>query len=74
MFSIPRCHNNSRCHHVTDSPYKIIFTVVIQSLDPLRFENLTQTLEFNYQALVDGVVQHAEKRRAEIEISTWEFL
>ncbi|KAK7394282.1 hypothetical protein VNO78_14804 [Psophocarpus tetragonolobus] len=40
---------------------------VIQSADPLRFENLTQTLEFNYQALANGVAQHAEQRRAEIE-------
>ncbi|KAJ1435471.1 Importin-beta, N-terminal domain [Sesbania bispinosa] len=40
---------------------------VIQSSDPLRFENLTQTLEFNYQALANAVAQHAEQRRAEIE-------
>ncbi|KAG5137767.1 hypothetical protein JHK82_022498 [Glycine max] len=40
---------------------------VIQSLDPSRFENLTQKLEFNYQALANGVAQHAEQRRAEIE-------
>ncbi|XP_027925863.1 importin beta-like SAD2 [Vigna unguiculata] len=40
---------------------------VVQSSDPLRFENLTQTLEFNYQALANGVAQHAEQRRAEIE-------
>lgn len=40
---------------------------VIQSSDPLRFENLTQTLEFKYQALANGVAQHAELRRAEIE-------
>jgi len=61
MLSVPHCH------HVTHSPYKIIFIVVIQSSDPLRFENLTQTLEFNYQALANGVAQHAEQRRAEIE-------
>ncbi|KAL2329682.1 hypothetical protein Fmac_017263 [Flemingia macrophylla] len=40
---------------------------VIQSSDPLRFENLTQTLELNYQAVANGVAQHAEQRRAEIE-------
>lgn len=40
---------------------------MIQSSDPLRFENLTQTLEFKYQALANGVAQHAELRRAEIE-------
>ncbi|CAI8592099.1 unnamed protein product [Vicia faba] len=40
---------------------------VIQSSDPLRFETLTQSLEFNYQALANGVAQHAEQRRVEIE-------
>ncbi|KAK7295628.1 hypothetical protein RJT34_18539 [Clitoria ternatea] len=40
---------------------------VLQSSDPLRFESLTQTLEFNYQALANGVAQHAEQIRAEIE-------
>jgi hypothetical protein len=40
---------------------------VIQSADPLRFESLSQTLEFNYQALANGVAQHAEQRRVEIE-------
>lgn len=40
---------------------------VVQSSDPARFESLTQTLEFNYQALANGVAQHAEQRRVEIE-------
>ncbi|XP_058736567.1 importin beta-like SAD2 [Vicia villosa] len=40
---------------------------VIQLSDPLRFETLTQSLEFNYQALANGVAQHAEQRRVEIE-------
>ncbi|KAK7273145.1 hypothetical protein RIF29_14191 [Crotalaria pallida] len=40
---------------------------VIQSLDPLRIGNLSQTLELNYQTIANGVVQHAEQRRAEIE-------
>ncbi|KAF7807445.1 importin beta-like SAD2 [Senna tora] len=40
---------------------------VLQSSDPLRFQNLTQTLEFQYQALANGVAQHAEQRRSEIE-------
>ncbi|GAB4834165.1 secondary alcohol dehydrogenase (SADH2) [Ancistrocladus abbreviatus] len=39
----------------------------LQASDPLRFQNLTQTLEFQYQALANGVAQHAEQRRAEIE-------
>lgn len=40
---------------------------VIQSSDPLKSQNLTQTLEFSYQALANGVAQHAELRRSEIE-------
>lgn len=52
---------------MTYSLFKIIFPVVIQSSDPARFESLSQTLEFNYQALANGVAQHAEQRRVEIE-------
>lgn len=40
---------------------------VLQASDPARFESLSQTLEFNYQALANGVAQHAEQRRVEIE-------
>ncbi|OIV91182.1 hypothetical protein TanjilG_30404 [Lupinus angustifolius] len=40
---------------------------VLQSSDPLRFQNLSQTLEFSYQAIANGVAQHAEVRRVEIE-------
>ena len=39
----------------------------MQASDPLRFQNLTQTLDFSHQALANGVAQHAEQRRAEIE-------
>ncbi|XP_057960269.1 importin beta-like SAD2 [Malania oleifera] len=39
----------------------------MQASDPLRFQNLSQTLDFHYQALANGIAQHAEKRRAEIE-------
>ena len=39
----------------------------LQALDPLRFQNLSQTLDFHYQALANGVAQHAEVRRVEIE-------
>ncbi|XP_059632843.1 importin beta-like SAD2 [Cornus florida] len=39
----------------------------LQASDPLRFQNLSQTLDFHYQALANGVAQHAEQRRAEIE-------
>ncbi|GLT68097.1 hypothetical protein SLA2020_403570 [Shorea laevis] len=39
----------------------------LQASDPLRFQNLTQTLDFHYQALANGVAQHAEQRRADIE-------
>ncbi|KAG4209941.1 hypothetical protein ERO13_A02G013100v2 [Gossypium hirsutum] len=39
----------------------------MQAADPMRLQNLTQTLDFHYQALANGVAQHAEQRRAEIE-------
>lgn len=39
----------------------------MQASDPSRFQNLMQTLDFHYQALANGVAQHAEQRRAEIE-------
>ncbi|XP_057779472.1 importin beta-like SAD2 [Salvia miltiorrhiza] len=40
---------------------------VLQASDPLRFQNISQTLDFHYQALANGVAQHAELRRVEIE-------
>lgn len=40
---------------------------VMQASDPVRFQNLTQTLDFHHQALANGVAQHAEQRRVEIE-------
>ncbi|KAI5653202.1 hypothetical protein M9H77_30389 [Catharanthus roseus] len=40
---------------------------VLQASDPMRFQNLTQTLDFHYQALANGIAQHAEQRRVEIE-------
>ncbi|XP_042007159.1 importin beta-like SAD2 isoform X2 [Salvia splendens] len=40
---------------------------VLQASDPLRFQNISQTLDFRYQALANGVAQHAELRRVEIE-------
>ncbi|GER40807.1 ARM repeat superfamily protein, partial [Striga asiatica] len=39
----------------------------LQASDPMRFQKLTQTLDFHYQALANGVAQHAEQRRVEIE-------
>ncbi|KAG4131401.1 hypothetical protein ERO13_D09G204200v2 [Gossypium hirsutum] len=39
----------------------------LQASDPIRFQNLTQTLDFHFQALANSVAQHAEQRRAEIE-------
>lgn len=39
----------------------------LQASDPLRFQNLMQTLDFHHQALASGVAQHAERRRLEIE-------
>ncbi|KAK8709517.1 hypothetical protein V6N13_060532 [Hibiscus sabdariffa] len=40
---------------------------VLQASDPMRFQGLTQTLDLHYQSLANGVAQHAEQRRAEIE-------
>nr|XP_043623852.1 importin beta-like SAD2 isoform X1 [Erigeron canadensis] len=39
---------------------------VIQASDPTRFQILSQTLDFRYQALANGVAQHADQRRAVI--------
>ncbi|KAM1049961.1 hypothetical protein TB2_031293 [Malus domestica] len=39
----------------------------MQASDPLRVHSLMQTPDFQYQALANGVAQHAEQRRAEIE-------
>lgn len=39
----------------------------MQASDPLRFQSLMQTLDFPYQALANGIAQHADQRRAEIE-------
>nr|KJB37956.1 hypothetical protein B456_006G228100 [Gossypium raimondii] len=41
--------------------------LALQASDPIRFQNLTQTLDFHFQALANSVAQHAEQRRAEIE-------
>ncbi|XP_027365249.1 importin beta-like SAD2 isoform X2 [Abrus precatorius] len=42
-------------------------TMKVIQADSLKFQNLTQTLEFSYQAIANGVAQHAELRRREIE-------
>ncbi|KAF8016601.1 hypothetical protein BT93_H1964 [Corymbia citriodora subsp. variegata] len=39
----------------------------MQVSNPMRFQNLTQALDFHYQALANGIAQHAEQRRAAIE-------
>ncbi|KAK9159720.1 hypothetical protein Syun_006061 [Stephania yunnanensis] len=39
----------------------------LQALDPTRFRSLNEQLDFHYQALANGVAQHAEQRRVEIE-------
>jgi importin-7 len=38
----------------------------MQASDPARFQNLMQALDFQYQALANGVAQHAEERKFEI--------
>ncbi|KAJ6973219.1 hypothetical protein NC653_033527 [Populus alba x Populus x berolinensis] len=44
----------------------IVHDEAMQALDPLRFQNLTQTLDFHFQALANGVAEHAEQRRVVI--------
>ncbi|KAG0476804.1 hypothetical protein HPP92_013645 [Vanilla planifolia] len=39
----------------------------LQATNPARFQNLMQTLDFSHQALANGVAQHAEQRKIEIE-------
>ncbi|KQJ82085.1 importin beta-like SAD2 isoform X2 [Brachypodium distachyon] len=48
----------------------IFFVETIQAIkasDPARFQNLMQTLDFSYQALANGIAQHAAERKVEIE-------
>ncbi|EOA26503.1 hypothetical protein CARUB_v10022552mg [Capsella rubella] len=40
---------------------------VMQASDAQRFQNLNQSLDFTYQAIANGIAQHAELRRVEIE-------
>ncbi|XP_048630675.1 importin beta-like SAD2 isoform X2 [Brassica napus] len=39
----------------------------MQASDAPRFQNLNQSLDFTYQAIANGIAQHAEVRRVEIE-------
>ncbi|KAG4984773.1 hypothetical protein AAZX31_10G282500 [Glycine max] len=63
--------DDEELHSPIDEVDPFVFFVdtmkVMQSSDPLGFQNLTQTLEFSYQALANGVAQHAELRRGETE-------
>ena len=36
---------------------------VISVLDPRRFQNITQSLDFYYQAVANAVAHHAEEKR-----------
>ncbi|KAJ6956785.1 hypothetical protein NC652_007754 [Populus alba x Populus x berolinensis] len=59
------------CNPPIDEVDPFIFFVdtikAMQASDPLRFQNLTQTLDFHFQALANGVAEHAEQRRVVIE-------
>lgn len=39
----------------------------MQVANPARFQNLMQMMDFNHQALANGIAQHAEQRKIEIE-------
>lgn len=55
----------------------------MQASDQLRYQSLTQNLDFHYQALADSIAQHAEQRRVEIDkekmekesttVASWKF-
>ncbi|XP_070014645.1 importin beta-like SAD2 [Nicotiana sylvestris] len=54
---------------IDEDPF-ILFVETIKAMqasDQLRYQSLTQNLDFYYQALADDVAQHAEQRRVEIE-------
>lgn len=55
------------CNPIPGVFLRFLSNLALQASDPLRFQNLTQTLDFHYQALANGVAQHAEQRRADIE-------
>jgi len=59
-------HLSSFMYYSSPSDFTFIIAVM-QVSDSLRFQNLTQTLEFQYQALANGVAQHADQRRVERE-------
>ncbi|XP_020693789.1 importin beta-like SAD2 [Dendrobium catenatum] len=39
----------------------------LQAANPARFQNVMQTMDFTHQALANGIAQHAEQRKIEIE-------
>ncbi|ERN11860.1 importin beta-like SAD2 [Amborella trichopoda] len=48
----------------------VLFANTVKAMsasNPMRFQNLMQSLDFHYQALASGVAQHAEERRVEME-------
>lgn len=44
-----------------------VLSKAVQAMNPLRLQNLMQTLDFHYQAMANGIAQHADQRRAQIE-------
>lgn len=62
---------------ISDIPFAIglsrslIFCVLnmtgFSASDPVKFQSLMQSLDFQYQARASGIAQHAELRRVEIE-------
>ncbi|KAL0673798.1 hypothetical protein Bca4012_001779 [Brassica carinata] len=45
----------------------LVNSTAMQASDAQRFQNLNQSLDFTYQAIANGIAQHAEVRRVEIE-------
>ncbi|OIT27271.1 importin beta-like sad2 [Nicotiana attenuata] len=59
-----------KAFRASDEDPFILFVETIKAMqasDQLRYQSLTQNLDFHYQALADDVAQHAEQRRVEIE-------
>ncbi|XP_033514995.1 importin beta-like SAD2 isoform X2 [Nicotiana tomentosiformis] len=54
---------------IDEDPFILFMETIkaMQASDQLRYQSLTQNLDFHYQALADSIAQHAEQRRVEID-------
>ncbi|KAG2296737.1 hypothetical protein Bca52824_043406 [Brassica carinata] len=65
------CNDDDEFQSPIDEVDAFVFFVdairAMQASDAQRFQNLNQSLDFTYQAIANGIAQHAEVRRVEIE-------